>query len=167
MALQPSSEEQKFAIFSPSLIQIYADSIGLDSLPGEILNSLSEDASYRVRELVSKSCEFMRYSKRRQLRACDVDRALKWSKVKPIVGSSNSLDFSTVEGFFYFEDSVVDLKEVGLVNTTAIQRAPFTLSSKWLPNKQLHLLKDDKFDTESTGKMHCSFIYCQCRFVQI
>jgi len=167
MTSQPINEELKFAIFSPSSVQSFADSIGLDSLSKEVLKSLSEDATYRVREIVSKSCEFMRCSRRRRLKSCDVDRALKWSKVKPLHGVNNSLNFSVVDeggGLYYSEDPVIDLKELAFVNTTTIQRAPITLSSKWLPvqNKSLQLSKDEKYEkTDVTSKciIGCTFSF--------
>ena len=144
MTSQPPTEEQKYAVFSPLSVQIYAESIGLPILPDDILSRLAEDVSYRVREVVSKSCEFMRCSRRKKLKSTDVDRALKWSNVSPMSGVGDSLSFESVEGIYYTEDPVMDLKEMALGDVKPIQRCPISMSKKWLPHLCLP-------ETPSTG----------------
>ena len=152
MATQSTSEDQKYAVFSPSTVQNFADSVGFDSLPEDILGRLSEDASYRIRELVSRSCEFMRCSRRKQLRSCDVAKALKWSNAKPIHAASKDLKFSSVEDVYYSDESILDLKKLAFVESVSIRQAPISLNTKWLPNNKLHQFSGERMDTDAAGK---------------
>ena len=134
----PSSDEKQFAVFSSLSVQACADAVGISGLSDEILKKLSEDASYRVREIISKSCEFMRYSKRKMLKSVDVDRALQWSNVQPINGSNDSLEFNSTEGVYYSIDSLIDLKELALSELQPLQTHQIVLQTEWLNNKNLH-----------------------------
>lgn len=152
-----SSDDAKYAVLSPLSVQACADMIGISGLPDDVLKKLAEDASYRVREIASKSCEFMRYSKRKKLKSVDVDRALHWSRVQPIHGSSDSLNFNSNEGLCYHEDSLVDLKNLALSNLQPVQRHRLTLHTEWFNNDRIHGLSF-KEKKEFEGRMYFIFI---------
>ncbi|XP_076803119.1 TAF6-like RNA polymerase II p300/CBP-associated factor-associated factor 65 kDa subunit 6L [Clavelina lepadiformis] len=132
MSSSSPSDERKFAIFSPSSIQNYAESIGISNLPESILQKLGEDISYRLREITSKSCEFMRHSRRGKLKASDIDRAMRWSNIQLIKGAPDSTDFRVIEQMYVIPDPVVDLQQLALDQMEPSQLKPASLSTEWL-----------------------------------
>ena len=55
MSGKKDKDEKKFAQIAPETIQHLADSVGLSNVSPDIMRSLSEDASYRARELAHVS----------------------------------------------------------------------------------------------------------------
>nr|XP_002128118.1 TAF6-like RNA polymerase II p300/CBP-associated factor-associated factor 65 kDa subunit 6L [Ciona intestinalis] len=107
----PVEETRKFAVFSQESIQIYAESLGITDLPDAVKQTLAEDVSYRLRELVSKSTTFLRHARRKRLLANDVNRALYWSDTPAIHGSSNTLDFKQVADVHVPIDPTINLRD--------------------------------------------------------
>ena len=142
------SEDQKYAVFAPSSVQAYAESVGVYDLAEDVINSLAEDASYRVREMISKSCEFMRFSRRRKLRSNDVDLALQWSNVPPIHGSDDSLAFTSGDGLYYVNDTNTDLKVLALEGPQSQQYSQIALNKKWVLHNHPQLAKCETTENE-------------------
>ena len=78
--------EMKFAVVSNESVKLLADCGGFNDLTDDLVAMLSEDISYRLREMVTKSASYMRKSKRRCLHTHDFNHALRASDVRPIFG---------------------------------------------------------------------------------
>lgn len=145
MSTGSQPEDRKFIVFSPLSIQSYAESIGIHELPENVMYELAKDASYRVREIISKSCQFMRLAKRKNLKASDVDKALYWSNVPPIIGAPQTHEFVQFGEVTYQLDSTVDLKDVVTSTISYPTSSPIKLSSEWVsPEDQPSCSHQDK-----------------------
>jgi hypothetical protein len=78
--------ERRFVQLAPESVVAAAESIGLSGLPSSVARALAEDASYRVREVASLCGLLLRHGNRQRLRVQDMNRALAWSGVAPVLG---------------------------------------------------------------------------------
>nr|CAB3266800.1 TAF6-like RNA polymerase II p300/CBP-associated factor-associated factor 65 kDa subunit 6L [Phallusia mammillata] len=125
-------EDRKFVVFSPLSIQTYAESEGFKDVPENVLHALAEDASYRVREMISKSCLFMRQGKRKFLKAADVDKALYWSDMPSVTGAPETLEFVQLGDITCQPDSIANLKHVADGEIPMHVSHPLKLTSQWI-----------------------------------
>ncbi len=84
------AEDRKYVQLAPETVMLLAESAGIDHLSPNVATSLSEDATYRTRELAHVSSQFMRHCKRTRLTPADVSLALKWYDEQPILGVVSS-----------------------------------------------------------------------------
>lgn len=78
--------EKRYIIPSRESIRMMAEAEGVTNLTDDGALILSEDLSYRLREIVQNSIEYMKHAKRRRLTTDDINDALRTSDMQPILG---------------------------------------------------------------------------------
>jgi len=111
-----SNESQKFELISKESIKLYAEQLGFSNVSDEGFMLLSSDVSYRLRELIHNSAQFMRHSNRKQLTTDDINRSLEWSDCELVFGYSSQSNpitdvFIKDAKVFVSDDPIVDLVE--------------------------------------------------------
>lgn len=72
-------------IFQPDTLAQIAESIGVQNLPKDLLLLLCEDVTYRLRDVIFRSRQLARHSKRQQLKASDVCNVLNKCGFGPVL----------------------------------------------------------------------------------
>lgn len=81
----------------------------------EVASTLSEDVTFRLRQIIARAIKFMRHSNRTRLTCADINKALKWSDCQPVFGhecNSNQrlrYSYSAEAQVFRYENNKVDL----------------------------------------------------------
>jgi transcription initiation factor TFIID subunit 6 len=118
-------------------IKIIAESIGIGNLSDAAAKELSDDISFKLKQIVQDGQKFMHHAKRSRLSASDVDSSLKIRNLEPQYGfiSKEFIPFRFASGggreLYFTEEKEIDLND--LMTTTA-PKAPLevTLRSHWL-----------------------------------
>lgn len=124
-------------VLSSESMKIFAESIGMGNLPDEAARDLSEDVSYRLKQIVQDAAKFLRHGKRKRLSTADFDQALKIKNIEPLYGfyATESIPFRFTSGsgreLHFIEEKELDL---GDIVTTQLPKLPLepTIKAHWL-----------------------------------
>ncbi|CAL4061022.1 unnamed protein product, partial [Meganyctiphanes norvegica] len=83
-----TTDEKKCAQIAVESILMWGEAEGVPDLPQETARAIAADVTYRIRQVLSVSGQFLRHTKRRRLTPDDISRTLKWMDVPPVMGYS-------------------------------------------------------------------------------
>lgn len=107
------------SVWNPDNVTDVAESIGIPSLPRDVVEHLARDVEYRMAQVVEEALKFMRHGKRTTLTTQDISQALRLLDVEPLYGyeSTRPLRFGEAsigpgQPLFYVEDDEVDFEKL-------------------------------------------------------
>lgn len=136
-------DEKKFACLSKLSVQRMVDISDVGSLADDIMAELAEDATYRLREVISLSAQFMKRSRRKRLKTTDISKALYLLSIPPVmdIGSEEEefvcvQDNESGDSLYFVHDDNVNAGEIATsttVNQTVkTEYSNSTISSEWI-----------------------------------
>ncbi|CRK43896.1 hypothetical protein BN1723_005881, partial [Verticillium longisporum] len=115
---QPAQPETKL-LWNPENVKDVAESVGISSLNEDALRVLTQDAEYRIGQVVIEALRFMRAARRTTLTVGDIAQALRVLDVEPLYGyeSTRPLRYGEAslgpgQPLYYLEDEEVDFEKL-------------------------------------------------------
>lgn len=103
----------KYSCFTVDSIRLMAEGACLPEPTLDVAATISEDVTYRLRQIISRAAKFMRHANRTKLTCNDINRALKWSDCQPVFGHECNPNYRTrycysaeAQVFVYQEDEI-------------------------------------------------------------
>merc|ERR1719354_1426540 len=118
------------SVFGKNLVQQIGESLGIQA-SNDVCAILSEDAEYRLRQVLNESVKFMRHSKESKLSHLHVNSALKVKNCQPLYGFSIDSEFKNHNQLYWIDDAEVDLEEMVNLPLPSVPLAP-TFTAHWL-----------------------------------
>ncbi|ROT39053.1 DUF1546-domain-containing protein [Sodiomyces alkalinus F11] len=125
-------------LWNPDNVKDVAESVGISVLGDDALRVLTQDAEYRIGQVVVEALRFMRAARRTTLLIADLSQALRVLDVEPLYGydSTRPLRYGEAslgpgQPLFYIEDEEVDFEK--LINAP-LPRVPrdMNFTAHWL-----------------------------------
>lgn len=110
-----TTDQMKYSCFTVDSIRLMAEAACLLEPSVEVSSTISEDATFRLRQIIARAIKFMRRANRTKLTCADINKALRWSDCQPVFGyQSNSNErirysYSAEAQVFRYEENIVDL----------------------------------------------------------
>ncbi|KAM0273255.1 hypothetical protein ACHAQH_008352 [Verticillium albo-atrum] len=115
---QPAQPETKL-LWNPENVKDVAESVGISVLNDDALRVLTQDAEYRIGQVVIEALRFMRAARRTTLTVGDIAQALRVLDVEPLYGyeSTRPLRYGEAslgpgQPLYYLEDEEVDFEKL-------------------------------------------------------
>ena len=105
----------KYSCFTVDSIKLMAEGACITEPTTEVAATISEDVTFRLRQIIGRAIKFMRHSNRTKLSCADINKALKWSDSQPVFGHECNptqrlrYSYSTDAQIFRYENNKVDL----------------------------------------------------------
>lgn len=107
----------KYSCYTADSIRLMAEAACIPEPSLEVAATVSEDVTFRLRQIIARANKFMRHSNRTKLTCSDINKALKWSDCQPVFGHECNpnerlrYSYSTEAQVFRYENSKVDLEK--------------------------------------------------------
>lgn len=105
----------KQSCFTADSIRLMAEAASIPEPSHEVADTISVDATFRLKQIITRAIKFMQHSNRTKLTCSDVNKALKWSDCQPVFGHECNpneklrYSYSTEAHVFRYENNKVDL----------------------------------------------------------
>ncbi|RZF41046.1 hypothetical protein LSTR_LSTR002678 [Laodelphax striatellus] len=150
-----TEKSHKYAFLPPKVINVIAESIGISNLSENVLSGLAEDATYKLKEVISNCAITLKNQRRKKLLTEDVTRVLETANVGRIHGHSGSDEcgFTFIEeaGVFVQDDHEVDIVALALTQLSFTQKKSQSVSGLRVVLDPVELRKDKSCDAQEAG----------------
>ncbi|XP_046986570.1 uncharacterized protein LOC124556648 [Schistocerca americana] len=148
-------EGRKYAQIAPESIKIKGECVGVDDLDDAVAKALSEEVSYRLREIISKSTIYMRQTKSTKLSRAHLKSVFVANDLEYNLGHLTPPSFNLLEGpeIFVQLDSTDNLEEMVYSNEELEQFQPKITGKIVLPDKRVKPADPNKKTTNGTESL--------------
>lgn len=107
----------KFSCITVNSIRLMAEIANLPEPSTEVATTLGEDATFRLKQVITRAHRIMTHSKRTRLTCSDINKALKWSDSQPVFGHECNpnrplaYSYSMDAQVFVYENEFIDLEQ--------------------------------------------------------
>ena len=138
-------ENMQFIQISPETVELVAETVGITNLDPTAAIALSEDATYRCREVANICGQLLRHAKRRKLTTKDVNEAFDLYDTDPVLGHSGSdastytmlkenapNEYENLNILYVPDEKLIDLRTLALAPTPPIVASDACIQATWL-----------------------------------